>query len=207
LSTVIENVKRILQPAALLRFVPTISRFAALLRARRLGVRLYIIPFIYLYLPLLTLISLDFVAWIKPEKEAEFCMVNREFPRILVGHFVPFPNARANGPQSETLWHTLKFSHFCFLLSAFCCFRSGIAIFTCVRLAYKREAVKRKFRGQMKYFGNLLQPTNGDFEGDSVPDWQEFANGTDPIKIIFQISFTNQHVNLANVPEIESRTP
>jgi hypothetical protein len=67
----------------------------------------------------LALSSLDFVAWIKPEKEGEFCMVTRELPWLPVGHFVPFPNARANDSQSETLWHTFMFFHFCFQLSSF----------------------------------------------------------------------------------------
>jgi hypothetical protein len=53
---------------------------------------------------------------------------------------------------------------------------------------------------QMKYFGNLLQPTNGDYDGDGVTDLQAYANGTDPNIIRFQISFTNQYVNLTNVP-------
>jgi hypothetical protein len=52
----------------------------------------------------------------------------------------------------------------------------------------------------MEYFGNLNQPTNGDYDGDGVPDWQEHANGTDPNKITFQIWFTNQYVNLTSVP-------
>jgi hypothetical protein len=112
-------------------------------------------------------------------------MVNREFPRLLVGHFVSFPTAGANGPQSETLWHSRLFpvlSAFRFPLLAFIfplsAFRfqpsafslqpsafslqpsafslqpsafdsippvpNGIAIFTCVSLAYKRREVKRK---------------------------------------------------------------
>jgi hypothetical protein len=147
---------------------------------------------------------------IKPDADAALRMVNREFPRIPVGHFVSFPNAGPAGPQSETLWHSwlfpllstfrFPFSTFIFPLSAFILHPSsfilhpsafslqpsafslqpsafslqpsafslqpsafslqpsafdsipsipnGIAIFTCVSLAYKREAVKRKFRGR-----------------------------------------------------------
>jgi hypothetical protein len=53
---------------------------------------------------------------------------------------------------------------------------------------------------QMKYFGNLLQPTNGCFDGDGTPDLQKYLNGADPNVITFQISFTNQYVNMAAVP-------
>jgi hypothetical protein len=59
------------------------------------------------------------VSWIKPEDGGEFCVVNREFPRVLAGHIVSLPNAGANISESEALWHTLMFSHFSFQPPAF----------------------------------------------------------------------------------------
>ena len=53
---------------------------------------------------------------------------------------------------------------------------------------------------QMEYFGNLLEPTNGDFDGDGMTDLQAYTNGADPNVITFTISCTNQYVNLTNVP-------
>jgi len=42
--------------------------------------------------------------------------------------------------------------------------------------------------------------TNGCFDGDGVPDLQKYLTGADPNVITFQIAFTNQFVNLTNVP-------
>ena len=53
---------------------------------------------------------------------------------------------------------------------------------------------------QMEYFGNFLEPTNGCFDGDGVPDLQKYQTGADPNVITFQIGFTNQYVNLTNAP-------
>ena len=53
---------------------------------------------------------------------------------------------------------------------------------------------------QLKYFGNLLEPTNGCFDGDGVPDLQKYLTGADPNVIAFDIAFMNQFVNLTNVP-------
>ena len=53
---------------------------------------------------------------------------------------------------------------------------------------------------QMEYFGNLLEPTNGCFDGDGVPDLQKYLTGADPNVITFQIGFTNQYVNLSSAP-------
>ena len=53
---------------------------------------------------------------------------------------------------------------------------------------------------QMEYFGNLLEPTNGDFDGDGITDLQAYTNGADPNVIAFTISCTNQYVNVVNVP-------
>ncbi len=53
---------------------------------------------------------------------------------------------------------------------------------------------------QMEYFGNLLEPSNGCFDGDGVPDLQKYLTGADPNVIAFDIAFMNQFVNLTNVP-------
>ncbi len=85
-------------------------------------------------------------------------MLNREFPRIPEGHFVSLPNASADGSESETIWHTSDCSQAAALSIPLSASESvppapvGIAIFTCVSLAFKRQEVKRIFSGRVGKF-------------------------------------------------------
>jgi hypothetical protein len=82
-------------------------------------------------------------------------MVDREIRWIFEGHFVSLPNAGTEDSESETLWHTRvcpEGSALSIPLAASDCIPptpNGIAIFTCVRLAYKRKEVKGKFCGRV----------------------------------------------------------
>ena len=46
----------------------------------------------------------------------------------------------------------------------------------------------------IKYFGQLGVDTNADYDGDGTNNLQEYSNGTDPNKISFSFSVTNQYV-------------
>jgi|GEM_PF-6135483 len=46
-----------------------------------------------------------------------------------------------------------------------------------------------------KYFGNLNQSTNSDYDGDGTNILTEYLNGVDPNKVSFSLSFLNQYVN------------
>ena len=48
---------------------------------------------------------------------------------------------------------------------------------------------------EMKYFGHLGINPNGDYDNDGTDNLQEYLNGTDPNKIWFFLSETNQYVN------------
>ena len=48
---------------------------------------------------------------------------------------------------------------------------------------------------EWKYFGEFNEPTNGDYDGDTVDNLTEYLNPTDPNKIRFNLNFTNTCVN------------
>jgi hypothetical protein len=52
---------------------------------------------------------------------------------------------------------------------------------------------------EWSYFGSL-QAGDSDYDGDGVTNYQEYLNGTDPNKIQFRLSVTNQLVNSSLVP-------
>ncbi len=52
---------------------------------------------------------------------------------------------------------------------------------------------------QWAYFGSL-QPADGDYDGDGVSNYQEYLNGTDPNKIQFSVSVTNQYSATNQLP-------
>jgi len=81
-------------------------------------------------------------------------MVKREFSWIPVGRFVSLPRAKQEVRQSETIWHisgNSKATALSIPLSGSDSIPptpNGITIFTCARLACKREEVKRNFCGR-----------------------------------------------------------
>jgi hypothetical protein len=52
---------------------------------------------------------------------------------------------------------------------------------------------------EYKYFGNLLQDGDGDYDGDGITNLDEFLNGTDPNKIKFDLVFDANHFRSNNV--------
>jgi hypothetical protein len=52
---------------------------------------------------------------------------------------------------------------------------------------------------ELKYFGSL-QAGGADYDSDGVVNLQEYQNGTDPNKVQFSLSTTNQYVNASQVP-------
>jgi hypothetical protein len=53
---------------------------------------------------------------------------------------------------------------------------------------------------QTKYFGHIGIDPNGDYDGDGTNNLQEYLNGTDPNKIQFSLSLSNQYVDTNMVP-------
>jgi hypothetical protein len=52
---------------------------------------------------------------------------------------------------------------------------------------------------EMKYFGNLTQTADGDYDGDGISNLQEFQNGTDPNTISFEANYDSLFVNDPNL--------
>jgi hypothetical protein len=63
---------------------------------------------------------------------------------------------------------------------------------------------------EIKYFGNLNQGANGDYDGDGATNLQEFQAGTDPNEITFFPRFASYYVNSTTVQgtiELEGGVP
>lgn len=53
---------------------------------------------------------------------------------------------------------------------------------------------------EWKHFGTLVQPPNGDFDGDGVSNLEAYTNDYNPNNLAFSLVVSNPHVNSATVP-------